>query len=78
ADPIGVALENLARIVQDNVAAEMVFNAALDVADALKGREDLLSKEILQQIGGTAPAHTAAFGTAAAGTCPITGRTATA
>lgn len=78
ADPIGVALENLARIVQDNVAAEMVFNAALDVADALKGKEDLLSKEILQQIGGTAPAHAAAFGAAAAGTCPITGRTATA
>ncbi|MFD4260317.1 hypothetical protein ACFWR9_22540 [Streptomyces sp. NPDC058534] len=77
-DPILVALDNLARIVQDNVAAEMVFNTDLKVADALKGREDLLSDEILQQIGGTAPAaRTAAFGTAAAtGACPITGRMA--
>ncbi|MGW8743120.1 hypothetical protein [Streptomyces sp. NPDC055794] len=78
-DPILVALDNLARIVQDNVAAEMVFNTDLKVADALKGKEDLLSDEILQQIGGTAPtARTAAFGTATAtaGACPITGRTA--
>ncbi|MGW0559649.1 hypothetical protein ACWDZ4_03190 [Streptomyces sp. NPDC003016] len=75
---ISVALDNLARIVQDNVAAEMVFNTDLKVADALKGREDLLSDEILQQIGGTAPtARTAALGAAAAtGACPITGRTA--
>ncbi|MEU9594466.1 hypothetical protein AB0D84_32760 [Streptomyces sp. NPDC048193] len=78
-DPIAVALDNLARIVQDNVAAEMVFNTDLKVADALKGKEDLLSDEILQQIGGTAPvAKTAGFAaTAAAGTCPITGHTAT-
>ncbi|CAL9324502.1 hypothetical protein [Streptomyces sp. SudanB182_2057] len=78
-DPIAVALDNLARIVQDNVAAEMVFNTDLKVADALKGKEDLLSDEILQQVGGTAPAaKTAAFGAAgaAAGACPITGRTA--
>ncbi|MFJ7767383.1 hypothetical protein ACIQ1J_02825 [Streptomyces sp. NPDC097107] len=78
-DPVFVALDNLARIVQDNVAAEMVFNTDLKVADALKGKEDLLSDEILQQIGGTAPtARTAAFGKAAAtaGACPITGRTA--
>lgn len=76
-DPIAVALDNLARIVQDNVAAEMVFNSDLEVADALKGKEDLLSDEILQQIGGTAPtANAAAFGSAASGTCPITGRTA--
>ncbi|GAA2930520.1 hypothetical protein [Streptomyces enissocaesilis] len=77
-DSIAVALDNLARIVQDNVAAEMVFNTDLKVADALKGKEDLLSDEILQQIGGTAPtARTAAFGAAAAtGACPITGRTA--
>ncbi|MFE0806425.1 hypothetical protein ACFW34_02925 [Streptomyces sp. NPDC058848] len=80
-DPIFVALDNLARIVQDNVAAEMVFNTDLKVADALKGKEDLLSDEILQQIGGTAPtARTASFGTAAAtasaGACPITGHTA--
>ncbi|CAM5639950.1 hypothetical protein STENM223S_00058 [Streptomyces tendae] len=78
-DPIAVALDNLARIVQDNIAAEMVFNTDLEVADALKGKEDLLSDEILQQIGGTAPvAKTAGFAaTAAAGTCPITGHTAT-
>ncbi|GJF23937.1 MULTISPECIES: hypothetical protein [Streptomyces] len=77
-DPIAVALDNLARIVQDNVAAEMVFNTDLKVADALKGKEDLLSDEILQQIGGTAPtARTAGFTAAvAAGTCPITGHTA--
>ncbi|MFG3245600.1 hypothetical protein [Streptomyces sp. NPDC048187] len=77
-DPIAVALDNLARIVQDNVAAEMVFNTDLKVADALKGKEDLLSDEILQQIGGTAPvARTAGFAaTAAAGTCPVTGHTA--
>ncbi|CAL9613257.1 hypothetical protein SUDANB6_05692 [Streptomyces sp. enrichment culture] len=76
-DPIAVALDNLARIVQDNVAAEMVFNSDLEVADALKGKEDLLSDEILRQIGGTAPtADAAAFGAAASGTCPITGRTA--
>ncbi|WP_437041751.1 hypothetical protein [Streptomyces sp. enrichment culture] len=77
-DPIAVALDNLARIVQDNVAAEMVFNSDPEVADALKGKEDLLSDEILQQIGGTAPtADAAAFGPVASGTCPITGRTAT-
>ncbi|MFF1922268.1 hypothetical protein ACFVW8_17075 [Streptomyces sp. NPDC058221] len=76
-DPIFVALDNLARIVQDNVAAEMVFNTDLKVADALKGEEDLLSDEILKQIGGTAPrARTAASVGAAAGACPITGRTA--
>ncbi|MFC9139516.1 hypothetical protein ACFTZE_30890, partial [Streptomyces rochei] len=79
-DPIAVALDNLARIVQDNIAAEMVFNTDLKVADALKGKEDLLSDEILQQIGGTAPtARTASFGpaaaTASAGACPITGHT---
>ncbi|MEU8601815.1 hypothetical protein [Streptomyces parvulus] len=77
-DPIFVALDNLARIVQDNVAAEMVFNTDLKVADALKGKEDLLSDEILQQIGGSAPAaRTAGFGTAArSGACPVTGHTA--
>jgi hypothetical protein len=76
-DPIAVALDNLARIVQDNIAAEMVFNTDLKVADALKGKEDLLSDEILQQIGGTAPtAKTASFGAAAPGTCPVTGHTA--
>jgi hypothetical protein len=55
ADPIFVALDNLARIVQDNIAAEMVFPVDHVVADALKGQQDLLSDEILDQLGGTAP-----------------------
>ncbi|MGW4053316.1 hypothetical protein ACWENA_21030 [Streptomyces sp. NPDC004779] len=75
-DPVAVALDNLARIVQDNIAAEMVFAADLRVADALKGREDLLSQEILVQLGGGsstgAAATAAAFGAAATkGACPI-------
>ncbi|WP_328681915.1 hypothetical protein OG905_38710 [Streptomyces sp. NBC_00322] len=37
----------------------MVFSSAQDVADALKGKEDLLPKEILAQLG--AVASTAAF-----------------
>ncbi|MGO1070361.1 hypothetical protein ACTOWJ_11315 [Lysobacter sp. CA199] len=45
-DPIAVALDNLARIVQDNVAAEMVFPKDPILADSLKGTEDLLSNEI--------------------------------
>ncbi|MFI6986278.1 hypothetical protein ACIBSV_48035 [Embleya sp. NPDC050154] len=49
-DPIHVALDNLARIVQDNVAAEMVFPLNPQPADALKGREDLLTQEILHQL----------------------------
>lgn len=49
-DPIFVALDNLARIVQDNVSAEMVFPTDPVVADAFKGKEDLLSGEILRQI----------------------------
>ncbi|WP_030622092.1 hypothetical protein [Streptomyces sclerotialus] len=64
-------------VVENNAVGEMVFNTDLKVADALKGKEDLLSDEILQQIGGTAPStETAAFSAAAAGTCPITGHTA--
>ena len=47
-DPVFVALDNLARIVQDNVAAEMVFPTDQEIADALKGTEDLLSGTILQ------------------------------
>lgn len=49
-DAVFVALDNLARIVQDNVAAEMVFPLDQEVADALKGKEDLLSDEILEQL----------------------------
>jgi len=47
ADPVFIALDNLARIVQDNVAAGMVFPTDQVVADALKGPEDLLSQTIL-------------------------------
>ncbi|GAA1754824.1 hypothetical protein [Aeromicrobium alkaliterrae] len=50
ADPVFVALDNLARIVQDNVAAEMVFPTDQVVADALKGPEDLLSQTILGEL----------------------------
>jgi hypothetical protein len=52
-DPIFVALDNLARIVQDNVSAEMVFPTDPVIADAFKGKEDLLSVEILHQLGAT-------------------------
>ncbi|MGC0418209.1 hypothetical protein [Embleya sp. AB8] len=50
ADPVFVALDNLARIVQDNVAAELVFPLDRRPADALKGPEDLLAQEILHQL----------------------------
>lgn len=73
-DPVAVALDNLARIVQDNIAAEMVFAADLRVADALKGKEDLLSQEILVQLGGgPKPATAAVFGATGArkGACPV-------
>ncbi|MFJ8663662.1 twin-arginine translocation signal domain-containing protein [Streptomyces sp. NPDC093795] len=59
-DPVHVALDNLARIVQDNIAAEMVFPADTVLADALKGPQDLLSDEILDQLGGGAAADGAA------------------
>ncbi|MEV0351456.1 hypothetical protein AB0H88_37255 [Nonomuraea sp. NPDC050680] len=52
AKPIPVALDNIARIVQDNIAAEMVFCADTKLADALKGPKELLSEEILQLLGG--------------------------
>ncbi|WP_042382242.1 hypothetical protein [Streptacidiphilus melanogenes] len=52
-DPVHVALDNLARIVQDNIAAEMVFSTDQPTADALKGQPDLLSTEILKLLGGT-------------------------
>ncbi|MER6999453.1 hypothetical protein [Streptomyces sp. NPDC000410] len=71
-DPVFTALDNLARIVQDNIAAEMVFSADQQVANALKGKQDLLSEEILVQLGGKSTATPAAA--AAAATCPITGK----
>jgi hypothetical protein len=46
-----VALDNIARIVQDNIAAEMVFCTDTKLADALKGPEELLSEEIQEQLG---------------------------
>ncbi|GHH06760.1 hypothetical protein [Streptomyces lanatus] len=69
-DPIGVALDNLARIVQDNIAAELVFVSDTKVADALKGKEDLLSDEILKQLG-TPVASGVAFRTAGRAKCPV-------
>ncbi|MFI9804088.1 hypothetical protein ACIHEJ_06900 [Streptomyces sp. NPDC052301] len=50
-DPVAVGLDNLARIVMDNIAAEMVFSTDQSTADALKGRPDLLSTEILKLLG---------------------------
>ncbi|HCS62723.1 MAG TPA: hypothetical protein DIW64_00770 [Cellvibrio sp.] len=56
-DPISVGAENLARIVQDNIAAEMIFPTSQTTADALKGKEDLLSQEILKLLGEKNPAE---------------------
>ncbi|MFD7792466.1 hypothetical protein [Streptomyces sp. NPDC059759] len=72
-DPVFTALDNLARIVQDNIAAEMVFPKSTVVADALKGKQDLLSDEILIQLGGTAPApaKAATYNTLSEGMCPV-------
>jgi hypothetical protein len=53
ADPVAVSLDNLARIVMDNIAAEMVFSTDQTTADALKGKQDLLSTEILKLLGGS-------------------------
>ncbi|MFD6989851.1 hypothetical protein [Streptomyces sp. NPDC059943] len=69
-DPIFVALDNLARIVQDCVSAEMVFPTDPVVADAFKGKEDLLSVEILHQMGSTAGPPAASF-SAAGSACPL-------
>ncbi|MFC9246228.1 hypothetical protein ACFT7S_20185 [Streptomyces sp. NPDC057136] len=69
-DPVFVALDNLARIVQDNVAAEMVFPTDPVVADAFKGKEDLISGEILNQLGGPGRLPTASARTAASA-CPV-------
>jgi hypothetical protein len=68
-DPIFVALDNLARIVQDNVSAELVFPTDPMIADAFKGKEDLLSVEILHQIGATTRSPTTS--PSAASACPM-------
>ncbi|MFE7595776.1 twin-arginine translocation signal domain-containing protein [Streptomyces sp. NPDC057494] len=67
-DPVFVALDNLARIVQDNIAAELVFPSDRAAADALKGPKDLLADEILDQLG--AAAYSAPAG-AGRGVCPV-------
>ncbi len=48
---VAVALDNLARIVQDNIAAAMVFPQDSVLADSLKGPQDLLSTAIEKIIG---------------------------
>lgn len=45
-DPVNIALDNLSRIVMDNVAAEMIFPTDTVLADSLKGTQDLLSNVI--------------------------------
>ncbi|MGA5066310.1 hypothetical protein ACPB9E_21535 [Streptomyces exfoliatus] len=75
-DPVFVALDNLARIVQDNIAAELVFPSDRAAADALKGPQDLLADEILDQLGAATPgaaAYSAPAGTGR-GACPVTRR----
>ncbi|RSS57365.1 twin-arginine translocation signal domain-containing protein [Streptomyces sp. WAC01280] len=72
-DPVFVALDNLARIVQDNIAAELVFPSDRAAADALKGPQDLLADEILDQLGAATPGATA-YSTPAGGgrsACPV-------
>lgn len=75
ADPVFTALDNLARIVQDNIAAEMVFPKDTKVADALKGQQDLLSDEILIQLGSntTTPMAAPNYNSVASGSgvCPV-------
>ncbi|GHI02323.1 hypothetical protein AQI88_26530 [Streptomyces cellostaticus] len=69
-DPVFIALDNLARIVQDNIAAEMVFPVDQEIADALKGKQDLLSTEIEDQLGAGAGAAVAG-GVADQAACPF-------
>ncbi|WP_415950124.1 hypothetical protein [Streptomyces sp. KLOTTS4A1] len=73
ADPIFTALDNLARIVQDNIAAEMVFPKDTEVADALKGQQDLLSDEILIQLGSntTTPMAAPNYNLVTTEVCPV-------
>lgn len=66
-DPVGVGSENLARIVQDNVAAEMIFPTNQATAEALKGKEDLLSQTILKILGDKA------VGEVTGASCPFGG-----
>ncbi|MFD3536339.1 twin-arginine translocation signal domain-containing protein [Streptomyces sp. NPDC058664] len=74
-DPVLVALDNLARIVQDNIAAELVFPSDQEAADALKGPQDLLADEILDQLGAATPgAAYSAPGGAKRGACPVVTR----
>ncbi|MFJ5712773.1 twin-arginine translocation signal domain-containing protein [Streptomyces sp. NPDC093105] len=75
-DPVFVALDNLARIVQDNIAAELVFPSDRAAADALKGPQDLLADEILDQLDAATPGAAAYSAPAGAGmgTCPVTRR----
>ncbi|UFQ19869.1 MULTISPECIES: twin-arginine translocation signal domain-containing protein [Streptomyces] len=68
-DPVFVALDNLARIVQDNVSAETVFPTDPAIADAFKGKADLLSVEILDQLG--APTGASTLAPLAASACPL-------
>ncbi|GHE10284.1 hypothetical protein [Streptomyces alanosinicus] len=67
ANAVDVALDNLARIVQDNIAAQMVFSTDQQLADALKGKPDLLSQEILKLLGDSS----ATSATAASLACPF-------
>lgn len=67
-DPVSVASENLARIVQDNLAGEMVFPTSQTTADALEGKEDLLAQEILRLLGDRA---TTAMAEVAGASCPF-------
>ncbi|YCH09933.1 hypothetical protein ACTAQJ_10400 [Arthrobacter sp. alpha11c] len=73
ADPVAVALDNLARIVQDNIAAELIFSQDTNVADALKGKQDLLSEEILVQLGTGTRVRSALpdYNTTTKGVCPV-------
>ncbi|MFF0477452.1 hypothetical protein [Streptomyces sp. NPDC004284] len=71
-DPVFVALDNLARIVQDDIAAELVFPTDHAAADALKGPQDLLADEILDQLGGATAGGTPYSAPASAGdACPL-------
>jgi hypothetical protein len=45
-DPVSVGLDNLARIVQDNIAAEMIFPKDPVLVDSLKGPDDLLANAL--------------------------------
>ncbi|BFV54999.1 hypothetical protein KCMC57_up01030 [Kitasatospora sp. CMC57] len=71
ADPVAVALDNLARIVQDNVAAEMVFPLDRKLADALKGQEDLLAPAIQKQLACPFQSKQKAAKAAARGALPM-------